>query len=83
MSPVPKTKPVAQAKTLKSSSKRPNSRSRKEQPTQKTFRPPVPPKDPEGKRYTEFFNHGFKPICADRPSPGQKPSWFTQNKIIH
>jgi len=52
---------------------------RKKRPTQKAFRPPVPPSDPEGRRYTQFFNHGFKPIYAYPPKPGEKPSWFSKD----
>lgn len=58
----------------------PSTNRRKQQPPHKASRSPALPKDPEGKRYTLFFNHGFKPIYADPEEQGKKPEWFSKEQ---
>ncbi len=42
----------------------------------------LPPADPLGARFCQWFNHGWHWIHAETPAPGQKAQWFTENRYF-
>ncbi|MBD1944550.1 hypothetical protein H6F50_19675 [Coleofasciculus sp. FACHB-712] len=41
---------------------------------------PLPPTDPVGARFCEYFNHPWNCLSAPVPEPGSKPQWTTKNR---
>ena len=40
----------------------------------------LPPADPLGARFCQWFSHGWHWIYAETPAPGQKAQWFTETR---